>query len=125
MTGKINNLQRNMTMKTSRTVIANSQRNDAKKSARNKVVQSKATKSKNGHDSPEILFSLPSMFRGIYDRVARKVGCDPSYVSRVARGERNSDAVRNVLEAEISKAWTAIGRQQQMMGRPSVRTRAA
>jgi len=112
-------------MKTSRTASANSQRNDSKKSARSKVVQGKATKSKNGHDTPEILFSLPSMFRGIYDRVARKVGCDPSYVSRVARGERNSDAVRNVLEAEISKAWTAIGRQQQMISRPSVRTRAA
>jgi hypothetical protein len=109
------------TMKTSRNGTVNSQRNDNKKS---KVVQAK-TRQKNGHETPDMLFSLPSMFRGIYDRVARKVGCDPSYVSRVARGERNSDAVRNVLEAEISKAWTAIGRQQQMMARPSVRSRAA
>ncbi len=111
-------------MKTSRNGSVNSQRNDNKKSIRGKVVQAKA-RPKNGQETPEMLFSLPSMFRGIYDRVARKVGCDPSYVSRVARGERNSDAVRNVLEAEISKAWTAIGRQQQMMGRPGVRSRAA
>lgn len=110
-------------MKTSRNGSMNSQRNDNKKSVRNKVGQAKAKK--NGQETPEMLFSLPSMFRGIYDRVARKVGCDPSYVSRVARGERNSDAVRNVLEAEISKAWTAIGRQQQMMGRPGMRSRAA
>ena len=110
-------------MKTSRNGSMNSPRNDNKKSVRAKVGQAKAKK--NGHETPEMLFSLPSMFRGIYDRVARKVGCDPSYVSRVARGERNSDAVRNVLEAEISKAWTVIGRQQQMMGRPGVRSRAA
>ena len=111
-------------MKTSRTAMSNSSRQDDKRTVR-KNGNGKSTKHKNGHDTPEMLFSLPSMFRGIYDRVARKVGCDPSYVSRVARGERNSDAVRNVLEAEISKAWTAIGRQQQMMGRPAVRSRAA
>ena len=111
-------------MKTSRNGSMNSQRTDGKKSVRGKVVQGKA-KQKNGQETPEMLFSLPSMFRGIYDRVARKVGCDPSYVSRVARGERNSDAVRNVLEAEISKAWTAIGRQTQMTSRPGVRSRAA
>lgn len=111
-------------MKTSRTSMSNSPRHDNKKLVR-KNGNGKSAKQKNGHDTPEMLFSLPSMFRGIYDRVARKVGCDPSYVSRVARGERNSDAVRNVLEAEISKAWTAIGRQQQMMGRLGVRSRAA
>jgi hypothetical protein len=111
-------------MKTSRSGTSNSTRQSSKKVARN-AQQSKVSKPKNGHDTPEMLFSLPSMFRGIYDRVARKVGCDPSYVSRVARGERNSDAVRNVLESEISKAWHVIGKQQQMMGRPGVRSRAA
>ena len=40
---------------------------------------------KNGHST---LYSLPTLYRGIYNRVAEKVGCDPSYVSRVARGER-------------------------------------
>jgi hypothetical protein len=30
---------------------------------------------------------LPSLCRGLYNRVAQKLGCDPSYVSRVARGE--------------------------------------
>lgn len=102
-------------MKTSRTAMPDSTR---KKSLKIKTSsESKNARNKNGHDSPEVLFSLPSMFRGIYDRVAKKVGCDPSYVSRVARGERNSEEVRNVLQAEISKAWTAVGRQQQMASR--------
>ena len=48
---------------------------------------------------------LPSLCRGIYNRVAQKVGCDPSYVSRVARGERNSEAVSEALRAEIQLTW--------------------
>src|SRR5437016_551035 len=36
------------------------------------------------------LYSLPSLYRGMYNRIAVKIGCDPSYVSRVARGERRS-----------------------------------
>jgi hypothetical protein len=48
---------------------------------------------------------LPSLCRGIYNRVAQKVGCDPSYVSRVARGERNSKAVSEALREEIQLTW--------------------
>ena len=48
---------------------------------------------------------LPSLCRGLYHRVAQKVGCDPSYVSRVARGERTSRAVSEALRAEIQLAW--------------------
>jgi hypothetical protein len=48
---------------------------------------------------------LPSLCRGIYNRVALKLGCDPSYVSRVARGERNSEAVSDALRAEIQLTW--------------------
>jgi hypothetical protein len=48
---------------------------------------------------------LPSLCRGIYNRVALKVGCDPSYVSRVARGERNSEAVSEALREEIQLTW--------------------
>jgi len=48
---------------------------------------------------------LPSLCRGIYNRVAQKVGCDPSYVSRVARGERRSEAVSEALRAEIQATW--------------------
>ena len=48
---------------------------------------------------------LPSLCRGIYNRVAQKVGCDPSYVSRVARGERRSEAVSVALRAEVQATW--------------------
>ena len=48
---------------------------------------------------------LPSLCRGIYHRVAQKVGCDPSYVSRVARGERKSEAVSEALRAEMQLTW--------------------
>jgi hypothetical protein len=51
---------------------------------------------------------LPSLCRGIYNRVAQKIGCDPSYVSRVARGERRSEAVSEALRAEIQLTWAKV-----------------
>ena len=42
-----------------------------------------------------------SLFRGLYDRVAKRLGVDPSYVSRVARGERKSAAVTKALSEEV------------------------
>lgn len=57
---------------------------------------------KNGNTN---LGSLPSLSRGIYKRVAQKVGCDPSYVSRVARGERASKIVSDTLLAEVQRTW--------------------
>ena len=52
---------------------------------------------KNGHST---LYSLPTLYRGIYNRVAEKVGCDPSYVSRVARGERIGLIIRPPAEKQ-------------------------
>jgi hypothetical protein len=54
------------------------------------------------------LQSLPSLCRGIYNRVAQKLGCDPSYVSRVARGERKSAAISEALRAEIQFTWAKV-----------------
>jgi hypothetical protein len=61
--------------------------------------------SSNGNNQTPDLRSLPSLCRGLYNRVAQKVGCDPSYVSRVARGERTSEAVSEALRAEIQLTW--------------------
>jgi DNA-binding transcriptional regulator YdaS (Cro superfamily) len=47
--------------------------------------------------------NLASIFRGLYFRVASRLGVDPSYVSRVARGERKSEAVEAALESETRK----------------------
>jgi len=49
-----------------------------------------------------LALSLP---RSLY-RVAQKLGCDPSYVSRVARGERTSESISEALRAEIQETWT-------------------
>ncbi len=46
---------------------------------------------------------LASLFRGIYGRVAQKVGLDASYVSRVARGERRSEKIEAALEREMQR----------------------
>jgi hypothetical protein len=62
----------------------------------------------NGNNQTPDLRSLPSLCRGIYNRVAQKVGCDPSYVSRVARGERTSEAVSEALRAEIKLTWAKV-----------------
>ena len=45
--------------------------------------------------------NLASLFRGLYARVADRLGVDPSYVSRVARGERRSDAIEAAVEREM------------------------
>ena len=38
---------------------------------------------------------------GIYSRVVRKLGVDRSYVSRVAKGERNSPEIEDALINEF------------------------
>jgi transcriptional regulator with XRE-family HTH domain len=56
------------------------------------------------HDKPDdstAAFPVLSIFRGLYQRVAAKLGVDPSYVSRVARGERKSAAVLAALQEEM------------------------
>lgn len=49
------------------------------------------------------------LYRGLYVRVARKVGVDPSYVSRVARGERQSPEVEAALNQEIEQISEKLG----------------
>jgi hypothetical protein len=66
-----------------------------------------------GHDARKDLMNrydtanrpppLVSLFRGLYTRVARQLGVDTSYVSRVARDERKSDAVTAALSEETRK----------------------
>ncbi len=41
---------------------------------------------------------------GLYSRVARKLRVDRSFVSRVARGERQSEEVEEALIAEFKRA---------------------
>ena len=68
----------------------------------NSVSRSNGNTNKNGNAS---LYNLPSLYRGMYNRIAAKIGCDPSYVSRVARGERRSNEIAKLLQVEIQKTW--------------------
>jgi transcriptional regulator with XRE-family HTH domain len=43
------------------------------------------------------------LYRGLYSRVAKRLGVDRSYVSRVARGERRSERVEAALRAELRR----------------------
>lgn len=49
-----------------------------------------------------------ALFRGIYSRVARQLGVDRSYVSRVARGERRSEEIEAALRIELRRLETAV-----------------
>ena len=49
-----------------------------------------------------------SLLRGLYARVARDLGVDVSYVSRIARGERRSKVAEKALNREFSKAMKSI-----------------
>lgn len=57
-------------------------------------------------DAPAKLKRLNALVEslcGIYTRVARRLGVDRSFVSRVARGERRSAAVEGELLAEYER----------------------
>jgi hypothetical protein len=41
--------------------------------------------------------------RGLFARVARLLGLDPSYVSRVANGKRRSKRISLAIEAALNK----------------------
>jgi hypothetical protein len=64
------------------------------------------TKVKGSFSAPPLHFA--SLFRGFYGRVARKLDLDPSYVSRVARGERQSETIEAALEREMSRILAVV-----------------
>ena len=49
-----------------------------------------------------------SLFRGLYARVGHKLGVDVSYISRIARGERKSEAAEKALDKEFRRALSVI-----------------
>ena len=46
--------------------------------------------------------------------MADKLGVDPSYVSRVARGERKSQKIEAALDREISKVLTIAAQRAKV-----------
>jgi transcriptional regulator with XRE-family HTH domain len=45
--------------------------------------------------------------RGLYARVAKQLGMDPSYVSRVANGKRQSKKISLAIEGELNKMYAS------------------
>jgi len=58
---------------------------------------------KNGSDSTTALLKWHNLHRGVYTKVARRHNVDPSFVSRVANGERSSPVVLRTLLAELRR----------------------
>ncbi len=56
---------------------------------------------------------LASLIRGLYRRVARRLRVDPSYVSRIARGERHSDTIETELKREMDRIIEEFSRQRR------------
>jgi transcriptional regulator with XRE-family HTH domain len=57
-------------------------------------------------DNNSNVATLVSEYRGLYNRIARLTGVDPSYVSRIARGERTNLTVKLALLKEINRLHT-------------------
>jgi transcriptional regulator with XRE-family HTH domain len=58
---------------------------------------------KNGYTDGEAQLKWHRLHLGLYARVAKRLRLNPSYVSRVARGKRQSDDVRKALLQELSR----------------------
>ena len=58
---------------------------------------------RDAQDATTKLLKRAALFRGLYSRVAKQLGVDPSYVSRVARGQRRNTDVENALIREVKR----------------------
>jgi len=73
--------------------------------------------------NPEIQ-SPQTLYRGLYVRIARKLGVDPSYVSRVARGYRRSRQIEAALRQALEEISQRLGRRssgESRISRPASR----
>jgi hypothetical protein len=60
------------------------------------------------------ILQFVSEMRGLYKRVADQLEVDPSYVSRVSRGERRSPKIEALLKREVSKFLKFASRRAQV-----------
>jgi hypothetical protein len=73
--------------------------------------------SRDKSNTSTIPYNLASLIRGLYGRVARQLKVDPSYVSRVARGERQSDDIEASLERELKRIMSLMKTNHNGNGR--------
>jgi hypothetical protein len=65
--------------------------------------------------------NLASLFRGLYARVASRLDVHPSYVSRVARGERESEEIVQALECEMNQIVQSLESRHKSSRQPAIR----
>jgi len=58
--------------------------------------------------------------RGLFARVAKQLGIDPSYVSRVANGTRQNERISQAIEADLKKIHNASRKAVQSSSKKSV-----
>jgi hypothetical protein len=73
--------------------------------------------SRDKSNTSTVPYNLASLIRGLYGRVARQLKVDPSYVSRVARGERQSDDIEASLERELKRIMALMKTNHNGNGR--------
>jgi hypothetical protein len=78
-------------------------------SGQNRRVKSRKSTDTTFEHAPQ---NFASLIRGLYGRVARQLGVDPSYVSRVARGERQSQLVEDALKSNLDQVVQEINKQR-------------
>ena len=61
-----------------------------------------------------------SLFRGLYARVARDLGVDASYISRIARGQRKSKVAERALHLEFNKVLACIKKISARSGKTKI-----
>jgi len=66
--------------------------------------------------STNLGLSPQELYRGIYVRIARELGLDPSYVSRVARGDRHSKQIESALRQELENIHRQLARHPTRAG---------
>src|ERR1022692_2425354 len=66
--------------------------------------------------STNLELSPQKLYRGIYVRIARELGVDPSYVSRVARGDRHSKQIESALRQELENINSQLTRHPTRAG---------
>ena len=81
--------------------------------------------SRDKRNSSTIPYNLASLIRGLYGRVARQLKVDPSYVSRVARGERQSGEIEASLERELRRIMGMMRANHNGAGRNGANHAAA
>jgi transcriptional regulator with XRE-family HTH domain len=75
----------------------------------------KSVMNRDSSDNNTNAFPVLAVFRGLYQRVAAKLGVDPSFVSRVARGERKSSAVLAALQDEMQVIREHLNRADEFL----------